>query len=299
MRKANKIMMITVSVLLSAVLLTTSALSGTLAKYTTSATAHSESARVAKWGVEIDASFDPNLEKLAKKDGNDDAVIVQLEGIKIRPGDSFPKAIHFTVSGQAEVKLRVTIKSNIGYNTGKSTSNRFVIPKNYPTNLNLSDGTLSVMPAGFYFGYQNEANGHVNKVSTKPWRFQAANNADNNMTNCINSNIIMSGKKTAGTTASDTCTGDNYSVVWKDFEPTEKIAFYPQEKDDVAEYAINDFYFGFEWPDEYSSSDLATDYQKYDPDDLTMYFESLYNTSATNDDPFLTFTFTITVEQIQ
>ena len=52
MKKGNKILMIIVSLLLTLVLITTSVLSGTLAKYTTSSSS-SDSARVAKWGADI------------------------------------------------------------------------------------------------------------------------------------------------------------------------------------------------------------------------------------------------------
>ena len=56
MKKSNKMLMMIVSILLTLVLITTSVLSGTLAKYTTS-TSSSDRARVAKWGVVIEADY--------------------------------------------------------------------------------------------------------------------------------------------------------------------------------------------------------------------------------------------------
>ena len=68
MRKANKIMMMTVSILLCLVLITSSVMSSTLAKYVTTGTAQSSTARVAKWGVNVDIKVDETaLSKVSSK----------------------------------------------------------------------------------------------------------------------------------------------------------------------------------------------------------------------------------------
>ena len=60
--KKNKMMRLA-SFLLVATLLTTSMISGTFAKYVTEGSA-SDSARVAKWGVEVEATDDTGFKKV-------------------------------------------------------------------------------------------------------------------------------------------------------------------------------------------------------------------------------------------
>ncbi len=66
--KKNRMMRVA-SALLIAVLLTTCSISGTFAKYVTTASA-SDTARVAKWGVGVSVSVDPFANSYAKTDGN-------------------------------------------------------------------------------------------------------------------------------------------------------------------------------------------------------------------------------------
>ena len=127
MRKNNKKLMIVVSVLLSLVLITTSVVSGTMAKYVTSGSS-SSSARVAKWGVNIEVDLDENFEK-ACGDGvkiveNGNSISVEIPNLKMCPGDDFTKAINVTISGQSEVKLKVNIECDAEY-----TQSEFTIPK--------------------------------------------------------------------------------------------------------------------------------------------------------------------------
>ena len=128
MRKANKIMMITVSVLLSAVLLTTSALSGTLAKYTTSATAHSESARVAKWGISVTTG--DHLEKQYTEMG-EEAFMVHTKGATdvIAPGTSGSLA-WFRVYGAPEVAYGIDFSGSIDIGDGFKASSGLIRGEN-------------------------------------------------------------------------------------------------------------------------------------------------------------------------
>lgn len=96
MRKINKIMMMTVAILLSLVLITSSVVSGTLAKYTTSSST-SDSARVAKWGVTVEASYgeefhDVVTNKNETDEGkkvvitpNSDGIGVKITNLKLAP----------------------------------------------------------------------------------------------------------------------------------------------------------------------------------------------------------------------
>lgn len=127
MRKANKIVMMTVAILLSAVLLTTSALSGTLAKYVTSGGSYSDSARVAKWGVKIyidpnedvlnsvyeDFDASKNMKVTVHKSGTQATVVIT--NLKMGPGDNLRDMLRIRFDGTAEVKLQVKVSQGILY----------------------------------------------------------------------------------------------------------------------------------------------------------------------------------------
>lgn len=110
--KKNKMMRLA-SGLLVAVLLTTSMISGTFAKYVTSADAN-DTARVAKWGVEVTASTNAFATKYETK-ATDDAAALSVEATEkvIAPGTNSAEvgeAFQFTISGTPEVATLVTIE---------------------------------------------------------------------------------------------------------------------------------------------------------------------------------------------
>lgn len=110
--KKNKMMRIA-SVLLVAVLLSTCVISGTFAKYTTSATSD-DSARVAKWGVGIVVSNDSNLfsDSYTDKDLNKVTVNTSSVGTNlVAPGTSSTEnggTTTITITGTPEVAVKIT-----------------------------------------------------------------------------------------------------------------------------------------------------------------------------------------------
>jgi hypothetical protein len=112
--KKNKMMRIA-SVLLVAVLMSTCAISGTFAKYVTSANS-SDSARVAKFGVEITANgniFAASYDSTVAADGGTPDVVA--------PGTSGNLA-SMTLSGKPEVSVKVTYTGTVQL-TGWTNSN--------------------------------------------------------------------------------------------------------------------------------------------------------------------------------
>ena len=107
------------SILLIAVLMTTCAISGTFAKYVTSDNG-SDSARVAKWGVQVEIANDLNLfgQTYAKHDQtvNDQNItntvaVDTTGGNLVAPGTD--NSITFTISGTPEVAVDVKIEMNV------------------------------------------------------------------------------------------------------------------------------------------------------------------------------------------
>ena len=99
------------AVLLVAVLLTTCAISSTFAKYVTDAGSHSETARVAMWGVEVETELSntsgPQLfldeyANVKSNNGND----------VLAPGTSGMYTFDLTITGTPETSLQVLLTSD-------------------------------------------------------------------------------------------------------------------------------------------------------------------------------------------
>ena len=108
--KKNKMMRLA-SFLLVAVLLTTCAISSTFAKYVTDAGFHSETARVAMWGVEVETELSntsgPQLfldeyTNVKSNDGDD----------VLAPGTSGIYTFDLTITGTPETSLKVLLTSD-------------------------------------------------------------------------------------------------------------------------------------------------------------------------------------------
>lgn len=295
MRKANKIMMITVSVLLSAVLLTTSALSGTLAKYTTSATAHSESARVAKWGVTVEATPDPNLVAISDQKNNtkldNGALTITFKDIAIAPGDDFSKAVHFKIEGQAEVKLQVKIIVDLSFKIEESDQNGFFVPNGIGGVDKTSAGKKGqyFIPMAFTFG-ANDYDGKYSSINaSSSWRQAAQKTTEEVISKAIANRMDVEA------TTSDISRVSTY--VCKTFNPGDEIFFKPKKitnsstgayvLNEAENRRINEFDLGFKWTTTSKNSSGTLDY-----DEITMYL-------TTEKDPVMTVMYTVLIEQVQ
>ena len=111
----KNVMMRVASVLLICVLLTSSVISGTFAKYVTTASG-SDSARVAKWGVSVDPKGNLFLEDYAKTDGTYTVSGNTVESIDtwkvVAPGTGHGLT-EVVLSGAPEVATRITYVADV------------------------------------------------------------------------------------------------------------------------------------------------------------------------------------------
>ncbi len=148
--KKNKFMRLA-SVMLMLCLITTCAISGTFAKYTTSASAQ-DSARVAKWGVKIAMNADDTF--FSDSYGDDDLasdsnVTVQGESSAkvVAPGTKGNLAT-VTISGKPEVKtnVQVTVDLDLGSNWKLADTTVYcplvITVNSTPYKVNLSDANM-------------------------------------------------------------------------------------------------------------------------------------------------------------
>jgi hypothetical protein len=120
MRKVNKILMATVSILLCLVLISTSVLSGIFAKYVITKKG-SASATFKAFGVTLDMTVDETKLKKAgatvvtAEDKHKVTKSVTISGLKMAPGESIMDAVKINISGTAGVRLKVVIEPKVLY----------------------------------------------------------------------------------------------------------------------------------------------------------------------------------------
>ncbi len=124
--KKNKIMRFA-SLVLVLTLLSTCAISGTFAKYVTSADAN-ESARVAKWGVTVTATSEAFKAEYAKEDANYSGTIsVDAEQDVVAPGTSGGLAA-VALTGTPEVAVRVSYAATLDLGDNWMVEDAFYCP---------------------------------------------------------------------------------------------------------------------------------------------------------------------------
>lgn len=279
MRKTSRTMMIIVSVLLSLVLITSTVVSGTLAKYTTTGGESSDSARVAKWGVNVEVKLDPafaevvgseNIESVA----NGDSVTINISNLKMGPGDDFSKALNVSLSGKSEVRLKVNVDIDIAYES------IFIIPKG---KFGVTEeGGTGYFPVGLTLGCNDVSGEYVNDYMTVPRNSVKSAGLHDNLI------LFEFSRKT-----SMNLTG----IYGKDlsaeaiFEPNKDIVFHPKKYDNtvqdfvpVESVSINEFDLGFVWPFENENDPLTNKKDTY--------------LILNNDDLSFEYSLTVTVEQI-
>ncbi len=111
--KKNKMMRLA-SVLLVAVLLSTCAISGTFAKYVTSASG-SDSARVAKWGVTITATSDTGFDKIYKDTAleSDDGTATVVASVNVVAPGTNGTLTDVALTGSPEVAVKVSYAAEL------------------------------------------------------------------------------------------------------------------------------------------------------------------------------------------
>ena len=124
----KNIMMRLASFLLVAVLISTSAISGTYAKYVTEGTG-TDSARVAKWGVTVTAEGTTFAEKYETHDGSASVgthSVVATEDV-VAPGTSKEMA-HVALTGTPEVAVKVTYSADLALSTNWTAGGSYYCP---------------------------------------------------------------------------------------------------------------------------------------------------------------------------
>ena len=192
MRKANKIVMATVAILLCLVLITTSISSGIFAKYVITRKG-TMTLTLKKFGVTVTmevptAPSDGSWASIRDVSGvtvSDEAFTstghkITISGLKMIPGMDFPKAVKFSFSGKLNVNAQLKITTAISYDSkvhadstsGSTTYHNYYVPAN---TIKGTDGNYIpqtyYMPLGFVFSCNyNGTNKASNSLVLAPWQ---------------------------------------------------------------------------------------------------------------------------------
>lgn len=231
MRKINKIMMITVSILLTLVLITSSVVSGTFAKYASSGQS-SATARVAKWGAVVEITAN-RPEGVTGTDG--DAIIFSTDALKMAPGSNFSDVVELKFSGTAEVRLKVKITATVN-----CVDSKIAIPAS------VAGKDTCFIPMGITI--KENKNDTTFGYLSNPWLEKTSTNGSiaTELQNAIASGFA---EKVVGFTAKG-------NTAEKEFAPNAPIEFILNGK------AVSSFYLGFEWPSGYTNNATPYEYSK-------------------------------------
>ena len=157
----KNVMMRLASFLLVAVLISTSAISGTYAKYVTEGTG-TDTARVAKWGVTITA----NGETFAKEYATDDAVFTEANSVistdkVVAPGTNGTMA-SMTLTGTPEVAVRVSYAAAFDVSDNWVVDGDFYCPLVVKVNGTAFDGRAYTSAADFELSVNNAIGAYSN-----------------------------------------------------------------------------------------------------------------------------------------
>lgn len=266
MRKINKIMMITVSILLTLVLITSSVVLGTFAKYASSGQT-SATARVAKWGAVVEITAN-RPEGVIGTDG--DAIIFSTDALKMGPGSDYSDLMTVKFSGTAEVRFKIKITVCVEFD-----ENAMKIPANVAKSGEAADQYKYFLPMGTTFDAKKGETALTNAKSylSSPWFEKPANSLD--MAIALENAIVNGFKNNAG-----------FEVVGrtaeKEFAPNDLISF------TINNQEADTFVLGFEWPSGYKNSETTYDYSE-----IAAYIMGNFPDVAN-----IGITYTVTVEQV-
>lgn len=301
MRKINKIMMATVSILLTLVLISSCVLSGIFAKYVTSKTASSQM-QFEKFGAILTLEVPETQKTMLENDYGATVTVpvatsnavksgvysVKIENLKMGPDDNLNNILHFHLEGTANVPCKLTIDVTFDYNTeapSESNGNNldtFYIPK--------VDGGKD---AGAYFPIKvvckaTGANYSGNYNCLTPWlKRDAAAKSNSTVHQVLAKNFDLK----CNSVGEDgyTPSGDT-EYVYKEFKVDDPVTLYKRKSkgyDTAASTtAVNDLYFSLQYAYEYT-------------DDYTKVAESnaMGTYLAQNRDATFSVTFVFTITQ--
>lgn len=301
MKKANKIMMATVAVLLSLVLLSTSILSGVYARFVVKKEVDAIFT-MEEFGVTLTISLSPEFEEYirntnASMDESDVKIeiknnnaVIKVENLVMHPGYDFSNAIRFQLGGSAtsSVRLKFATDYRILFTDFEVTTG--CIEEYFPDLVD--DGGYPFIPIGTTFGTKNASGTYDVSYVFEPGE-SAFNQGD--MKSAVKYSLIDK---------FDLISDGNYSCS-KDFivtstTPSVSPALHPKDSEGEVDTntSITEFAFGVKWPGELGENETSGGDRnhKFTRDEFNELEVALVNNGF--NDKYLSCYFIVSLEQI-
>ena len=290
MRRANKILMATVAILLCLVLITTSVVSGVFAKYAIKKQA-STSVGLEKFGVKVTVTPDSRLSAYAQPEvTTGDTISITYSSLPLVPGLDFSKAINVKFEGTPTVNAVAQVIFHIYYQTSDSYADTYT---KVPAGIGNTNEDTYFMPLGFTFGALRATDGkYENDYVLTPWMEKTAQNT---LEETITKNIYNRLYFADGSITVDNGSGERTDYrIYKNFTAKTNIKLYPRNSSgkSATNYPMNDFDLGFKWPLNWPPEDVENT-TGYDYDEICTYLAQ--NSAVTSQT--ITIMYTISIAQ--
>lgn len=269
MRKINKIMMATVSILLTLVLISSCVLSGIFAKYVTSKTASSHM-QFERFGVSLSMALGTGVTGTVTSNAAGNSVTATVTNLKMGPGDAFYDALKVSITGTANVPVDIKMTCKVVYGDGTGTNGSAYVYN-----------SKCYMPLGF----SCKKNGATSPAAVcYSWQSQNSSKI---------SEIVMRNlaKQVLGTTYAENSSSNNNNGTW----------FYEKSyaKDTNFSNSINEFYIGMYWPYEYGKETayIPVESAKKSPPSITTAVYDKMATQFASKNADISFVYTISITQ--
>ncbi len=311
MKKANKILMAAVAILLCLVLISTSILSGVFAKFVHQR-AMDASMTFKKLGVTVTMSAETDRTALEAAGAtintevkNGKSGSITISDLKMRPGVVAPRAVKFEFTGTPQVPVQVKITPTITYDSKVHTTTEakdsagnvtatyynYYVPANTIVQSIANDGTITYMPETYFmplgFNFSSNSAELDKNLVLSPW-MSSSNKDEVNATaisNAITQGIAGENGRFKGSSASTSAPSVNGNVITLGTFAENKAITFNINSGTTLECFCMGFYYPLDWP-----SATSTDKEKYDK--ISTYI-------AEHTDPDCTVTISYTVDIVQ
>ena len=275
MRRANKILMATVAVLLCLVLISTSIVSGVFARFAITKKAET-TVKLEQFGVTIELTpvgdlakfkIEPELKK-------GDSVSMTFSNIDMAIGDSFLDTLKVKIYGEPTVPVELKFSCYVNYDD--SDRGNYWVDKT----ISKAGKNCIFMPLGYTIGWPGGMNSNPNnpRYVCRQYHNKNRDEIEEIITrNVANELFLKNIQKNDGTIKIDNTNNTHYYT-----HPLD-------EGKDLSEYGyhIGEFYLGFHWPHNYSG-------ENWDYDAIATHISE--KASAANSP--ITFTYTFSIVQV-
>lgn len=289
-KKANKIMMIVVSLLLALVLMTTCILSGIYAKYITQSKTETK-IKLKQFDITITIDYNAVIDtaiangKITTTQRTDEkgqeVVGITLQGLKLAPGDDYWNAISIKMAGSADVPIKVKVTPTASFNNENTQDNNNFYVQSGVGGLT-KDG--AVMPYGFTFGiYDSKITKNDASIT-----YEQTSVVDP----CLRTGIGIGIADGMIAKVSDFDRSNQSSkVIYKEFQAGIPISFTSKADGTTSD----EIFFGFYWPYDYAGTYVHSDGTT---NEITNDgYNEISTWLAANREPILNLTYEIEVSQ--